>query len=334
MSTVVTGACGFVGCNLVEHLLAHGRRVVALDRAASWPADARERFATLPGELVFAAADVLDESALEHAFALAAAAPEGVDGIVHAAAITPGAEREARDADRILEVNLLGAVRVLAAARTHGARRFVYPSSASVYGDAAFPDRPLDEGFDTPVPNAVYGIAKYAAERSVLRLGALWGVDVVAARVGAVFGPWERDTGLRDTFSGPMLATRAMRRGERVVLAREGPRDWVYAPDVAAALTVLLDAPTLTYDLVHVSAGRRWTLADWCRALAARLGLDAFTVDPDPERATLALGTRDRAPLAIERLRSLYQPRFGLDEALEHYLAWLDARSDAWFAAW
>lgn len=334
MSTLVTGACGFVGCNLVEHLLTLGRRVVAVDRTEAWPPDALERFAELPGELVFAAADVRDEHAVQQAFELAAGSIGGLDGVVHAAAITPGPEREALHADQVLDVNLLGTVRVLAAARAFGARRFVYPSSASVYGDAAFLDRALEEDRDTPRPTTVYGIAKYAAERSVVRLAALWHVDAVAARVGAVFGPWERDSGHRDTFSGPMVATRALRRGERVVLAREGPRDWVYAPDVAAALTALLDARGLGFDLVHVSAGRHWTLGDWCRALATRLGTEAFTLDPESERPTLALPPRDRAPLAVERLRTVYEPRFGLDEALAHYLAWLDERSEAWHAAW
>jgi len=333
VSTVVTGACGFVGCNLVEHLLELGRTVVALDRAEAWPADAFERFRALPGRLVFAAADVRDAAGLDAAFALAAA-EGGVDGVVHAAAITPGPEREARDAELIAEVNYVGMVRVLTAARAHAARRVLYPSSASVYGDAAFPDRPLDEALDAPIPNAIYGIAKYAAERSALRLGELWGIDVVAARVGAVFGPWERDTGLRDTFSGPMLATRAMLRGERVVLAREGPCDWVYAADVAAALAALLDAPELAFELYHVSAGRRWTLADWCRALAERLGPERFELDPNPANATLALGERDRSPLDIDRLLSVYEPRYGLGEALPHYLAWLEARSSAWHQAW
>jgi nucleoside-diphosphate-sugar epimerase len=333
VSTVVTGACGFVGCNLVEHLLERGRTVVALDRAEAWPPDAAERFRELPGRLAFAAADVRDAAALDEAFATAAAHGD-IEGVIHAAAITPGPEREARDADLIAQVNYFGTIRVLAAARAYGARRLLYPSSASVYGDAAFPDRPLDEALDAPIPNAVYGIAKYAAERSALRLGELWGIDVVAARVGAVFGPWERDTGLRDTFSGPMLATRAMLRGERVVLTREGPRDWVYAADVAAALVALLDAPEPAFDLYHVSAGRRWTLADWCRALAARLGSERFGLDPDPANATVPLGARDRSPLGIERLLSVYRPRFGLDQALPHYLGWLDARSRAWHEAW
>lgn len=334
MSALVTGACGFVGCNLVEHLLTLGRRVVAVDRTEAWPPDARERFAELPGELVFAAADVRDEAALERAFALAARSPGGLDGVLHAAAVTPGPEREALHADQVMDVNLMGTVRVLAAARAFGARRFVYPSSASVYGDAAFPDRALEEDRDTPRPNTIYAIAKYAAERSVVRLGALWRVDAVVARVGAVFGPWERDTGHRDTFSGPMLATRALRRGEHVVLAREGPRDWVYAPDVAGALIALLDARAPGFDLLHISAGRSWSLADWCRALATRIGSTAFTLDPESERPTLALPPRDRAPLSVERLRTVYEPRFGFDQALTHYLAWLDERSEAWHAAW
>jgi len=329
VSTLVTGACGFVGCNLVEHLLEQGRSVVAVDRRATWPPDAAAQFASLPGRLTFVAADVLDASALARAFSV-----ERIDGVIHAAAITPGPEREARDADLIMQVNLLGTVRVLAMAREHGVRRLVYPSSASVYGDAAFAARPLDESLDAPIPNALYGIAKYAAEGSVIRARSLWGMDTVAARVGAVFGPWEHDTGLRDTFSGPMLATRAMLRGEDVSLTREGPVDWVYALDAAAALVALLDASALEHTRYNVSSGRRWSLADWCRALAARLAGPRFRLDDDPTRATLELGARDRAPLAIGRLTREYLPRFGLDEALTHYLGWLDRRSSAWFEAW
>ena len=325
----MTGACGFVGCNLVEHLLEQGRSVVAVDLRATWPPDAAAQFASLPGRLTFVAADVLDASALARAFAA-----EPIDGVIHAAAITPGPEREARDAELIMQVNLLGTLRVLAMAREHGVRRLVYPSSASVYGDAAFAARPLDESRDAPVPNALYGIAKYAAEGSVIRARSLWGMDAVAARVGAVFGPWEHDTGLRDTFSGPMLATRAMRRGEDVILTREGPVDWVYALDAAAALVALLDAPALDHPLYNVSSGRGWSLSDWCRALQARLSGPRFQLTDDPERATLHLGPRDRAPLAVARLHQVYQPRFGLEEALTHYLAWLERRSRAWLEAW
>ncbi len=329
MSTLVTGACGFIGCNVVEQLLAGGRSVTAVDLDHNWPADAETHFGRLPGQLRFFAADVLDELALHRVLESTPAA-----GVIHAAAITPGREREARDADLIARVNLLGTLRVLAAARTHGVRRVVYPSSASVYGAAAFPPRSLDEGRDVPIPNATYGITKYAAERTALRMRELWGMDVVAARVGAAFGPWERDTGVRDTLSGPMLATRAMLRGEAVVLTREGPCDWVYAPDVAGALIALLDAASPDHEVYHVSAGRHWTLAAWCRQLAARLGAELFRLDPNPDRATIELGARDRAPLSIERLLPLYQPRFGLSQALEHYLGWLGTRSPAWHAAW
>lgn len=334
MSTVVTGACGFVGCNLVKHLLAEGRAVVAVDRSNAWPADAHTRFAALPGQLTFVPADVRDPEALERAFAQAAAtAPEGIDGVIHGAAITPGLEREKRDADLIMQVNLLGTLRVLDAAREHGVRRVVYPSSASVYGAAAYAPRALEEDRDTPVPDTLYGIAKYAAERAALRARELWSMDVIAARVGAVFGPWERDTGVRDTLSGPMLATRALVQGERVQLPRAGPSDWVYALDVAAALVALLDAQALAHELYHVSGGGGWSLADWCRTLDERLGARRFRLDSDAT-ATLPLAPRDRAPLAIDRLRAHYRPRYGLEAAMDHYLAWLRARTPAWHRTW
>lgn len=96
----------------------------------------------------------------------------------------------------------------------------------------------------------------------------------------------------------------------------------------------LLDAPALEHTRYNVSSGRQWSLAAWCRALAARLAGSRFRLDDDPARATLQLGPRDRAPLAIGRLERVYLPRFGLEEALTHYLGWLEARSSAWFEAW
>ena len=331
-SVVVTGACGFIGCNVVERLLQLGRDVVAIDREAAWPPDASERFAALPGRLSFAAADVRDPRTLADAFAHGSGP---ITGLVHAAAITPGPEREAHDATLIAEVNALGTLRVLETARAAGVGRVLFTSSASVYGDAAFPDDGLlREGRDAPLPNGVYGIAKYAAERFALRARSLWGLDVVALRIGGAFGPWERDSGWRDTFSGPMLLTRGLLRGERVRAAPGGHHDWVYAPDVADAIVALLTASRPAHELYHVSGGAHWTAADWLEAARASLDRRGVSAEPTDVAWTLPAQPRPRAALSIERLRPHHTPRFGLTQAVEHYLDWLAQRSSAWHALW
>src|SRR5690606_32841577 len=124
-----------------------------------------------------------------------------VTRLVHGAAVTSAAARERCEAERIVEVNLVGTLRALTAARRHAVRRVLYLSSGAVYGDNAFDRESLDEDADLPVPDTLYAITKYAAERSVLRCAGLWGIDVLVARLGSVFGRWEYDTGLRDTLS-------------------------------------------------------------------------------------------------------------------------------------
>src|SRR3954468_20803302 len=65
-----------------------------------------------------------------------------------------------------------------------------------------------------------------------------WSVDAVCVRLGTVIGPWERDTGARDNFGTHSQLARLAVRGEAAILtAREVQRDWVYAKDVAHALS-------------------------------------------------------------------------------------------------
>jgi len=270
--------------------------------------------------------DVGDVMLLDRLFAA-----HGIDRVVHAAAVTAGPARERGDPAGIVAVNLGGTLAVLEAARRHGVKRLIYTSSSTVYGENSYEDDWLDEGRTLPVPESLYGITKYAAERTALRYRTLHGLDILAVRLSAVFGPWERDTGVRDTLSPMLQATLAARRGAAAVLLREGPRDWVYARDVARAVATLLTMPTppaQAQALYNVGPGTVWSVADWCRKLAQRypgfrwrVG-EPFTVDLH--------GPRDRSPLAVARLvaDTDWRPAFGLDAAFEHYLDWLDDTED------
>ncbi len=245
MRVLVTGASGFVGVNLVHALRARKHEVV--------------EFSLETG------GDVTDTPSLERLMG-----EHRIEAVWHGAAITAGAEREKREAARILEVNTLATIRALEAAARAGVKRFVYPSSSAVYGETAF----LGEGTvreDEPLrPINLYGISKVAAEAAVLRLGPALGVEVCAGRINAVFGPWERDTGLRDTLS-PQLQMAAMaHEGREAVLAKGADRDWIYAPDVAQAFVRMLEAPSLPPVAMNITQGKLWPLAIMAEALADR----------------------------------------------------------------
>lgn len=252
MRVLVTGASGFVGVNLVEALLARGHEVVAMSLDA-YPG---------PGRVTEIRGDTTDTVRVEREMR-----EHRIEALWHGAAITAGAEREKREASRVVEVNLLATVRALEAAARAGVRRFVYPSSSAVYGFTAFDGTgPVTE--DAPLrPMNLYGITKVAAEAAVLRLAPALGLEACAGRINAVFGPWERDTGLRDTLSPHLQLAELWKSGKEAVLARGAERDWVYAPDVAEAFVAMLEAKTVPPIAMNISMDRLWPPEIMARAL-------------------------------------------------------------------
>ncbi len=323
MTMLVTGAAGFVAAALVEEAARRGETVVAVDRAAA-PAALTAAWQVLPGEVRFAVADVRDGAGLAEVMRR-----HGVTTLVHAAAITSGPAREASAPAEIMETNLVGVVRVLEAARAAGVGRIVHLSSASAYGAGAFEGETLDEVASPCLPESLYSISKFAGERTARRLADLWGLDVRVARLTAVFGRWERDTGVRDTLSPQFQTTAAALRGAEAILDRAGQRDWVYVRDVAEAVLALRDAGTAP-PVVNVGPGREWSVACWCGLLAERFPGFRWRLADHGEAPTIDLhGDRDRRPLAVERLASIgYRSDWGLERSFADYVDWAVAHPE------
>jgi nucleoside-diphosphate-sugar epimerase len=308
---LVTGGAGFVGLNVVEQLLARGDEVAVFDLV---PPLLKARF--IEG-------DVTDPSSLNFS---------GVKAILHLSAITAGAERDAREPRRIAEVNFIGTLNVLEAARRHGVKRFVQASTGALYGKAGVgAAAPLDEERDRPVPESMYGITKYAAERACLRLAALWGMDVRVGRLATAYGRWEHATSARDKLSPPTeIAQIALASGE-AVFPKLGSTDYIYAPDLASALIKLLDVKEPAYRLYHLGTGSAWALPEWCSLLQARFPAFRWRETDDLEACNvvpLAMGTRTR--FSNRRLAQdlKWKPRFDLEASCEDFVQWLEAHHD------
>ena len=298
MAVVIFGGCGFVGLNIAEALLRRGRAVVLADRIPL-PNAARKALAPHPGALRVVATDITDPEAVGRALEPGA---EAIEAVVLGAALTAGPAREAAEPDAILRVNLLAQVEVLRRAKAAGARRVLNLSSGSAYGDAPAPGGALAEDGGAE-PATLYAVTKLASERVAARLGALWGLDVRSVRLSAVFGPWERDTGARDTLSPQFQILLAAERGEPALLPREGWRDWIYAPDVAEAVELLIDAPAPRHGLYNVTAPTAWPVLAWGRVLrGARPGFVCRLAEAG-EAPTVSLhGDADRPNLDGTRL--------------------------------
>jgi nucleoside-diphosphate-sugar epimerase len=325
MAVLVTGGAGFVGLNLVEALLARGEAVVVFGREAL-PAPAAAAFARLPGQLTLLQGDVRDADALASAFAAAR-----IDAVFPFAAVTSGPAREAEDPESVLQVNLLGVLATLRAARAAKVRRVIVPSSSAVYGESFHRYPAMHEDTTPCVPTGLYGTTKYAVERMALRLGELWGMDVIAARISAVFGPWERDTGVRDLIGPHTRIARAALSGQSVVLPRHIPSyHWVYARDLAAGLLHLLDMKDPPHRVFNICSGLSWgaQITGWCDMLATAYPEFRWSQGDAP---TLAFSdAKDRGQVDIDRIRATgWAPRFLPDAAYPDYLAWLRAYKEA-----
>ena len=293
VTVVLVGGAGFVGINVAEVLLKRGTAVLVLDRSPP-PDEALAAFASYPGRLTLAIGDVTD------AAALADAMPQSADALVLGAAITAGPEREAADPEVIVAVNL-GAITPLLRIVRGRVGRIVNLSSAAAYGPVDGPG-PVDETAAVN-PTTLYAVTKFASERVASRLALLWELDLVNVRLSGVFGPWERDTGVRDTLSPQGQITVFAREGRPAILSDEAARDWIYATDVAEAVASVIDAPSLTERLFNVSTPRTSSVLDWGRALA-NLYPDLVCRRAEPgEAPTIALPRLPaRPPLATERL--------------------------------
>ena len=317
MRILIFGGTGFVGLNIAAALLTRGHAVTLFDRAGLPPA-AEQDFARHAGRLTAIQGDITDRRSIEDAIAA------GFEAIILGAAITAGPEREAADPEAILRVNLLAQTPILNAARRGGVGRIVNLSSAAAYGANAFANAPLDEETSCD-PVSLYAITKFASEKVAARLAALWQCDIISVRLSAVFGPWERATGVRDTLSPQAQIFAALQGGREAILSRPGVRDWIYAPDVAEAVTLLIEAAKPKHQLYNISTGVQWSALQWGQQLAAlHSGFICRLTEPGEAPTVDLHGPADRAPLSVLRLAQEFgwRARFGCADSATDLSAW------------
>jgi UDP-glucose 4-epimerase len=317
LNTLIFGGTGFVGINIASAMLARGHAVTLFDRGAL-PRAAVRAFASFGDALTVVEGDITESHAVDSVIA------RGFDAIILGAAITAGPARETADPQSILQVNLMAQLPVFMAARRSPATRIINLSSASALGAAAFRHALLHE--ETPSePVSLYAITKYASERVAARLAALWQTDIISVRLSGVFGPWERATGVRDTLSPQMQIIAALRQRRAAVMSRPGIRDWIYAPDVADAVAVLVEAPKPKHGLYNISTGNEWTALQWGQHLAdLNPGFICRLANPGETPTVDLHSDADRAPLSVARMEEEFgwHARFGCVDSASDLNDW------------
>ncbi len=236
---LVTGANGFIGRALSEHLATLGVEVRGVDVLGGTGGAVRYGSTTDPGRW----AHLLD----------------GVDTVVHTAAIVSNVVPPAR----MRAVNVEGTSRVLAASTAAGVRRFVHLSSVVVHGFDLPPW--VDESRPMRPNGDAYVDTKVASERLVLATGAAGDIEVVVLRPGDVYGP-----GSRPWVVLPLLHLRAR---QAVLPARgRGILSHVHLDTLLDGITRAIATPAAAGGVFHLTDGVATTCADYFGRLGAMVG--------------------------------------------------------------
>ena len=300
MRAVVTGGAGFIGSHVVDALLARWDEVHVLDDFS------RGRRENVPEGVHVHEADirsdsgrVFDEVRPEVCFHLAAQADVRVS-----------VERPDFDAD----VNVVGTLHVLEAARDHGTKIVFSSTGGAIYGECEGPARE-----DHPrAPLAPYGVSKLAGEEYIAAYNRLYGVAHVSLRFGNVYGPRQDPKGEAGVVA---IFMNRLREGEAPKIFGDGTqtRDYVYVGDVVAAT---LAAAEHAGGVLNVGTGVETSVLELYERIQRVAG-----VEREPEFADARPGELQRSVLdaSLAKRELDWEPQHSLDEGLTETWAWFSS---------
>jgi UDP-glucose 4-epimerase len=299
---LVTGGSGFVGSHVVDQLVAGGAdEVVVFDKVVR---NENLEEAQAAGSVRVVEGDVTDRDAL-------AAAAAGVDGVFHLAVLPIGPSEA--DPRLALDVNVIGTFNVLEAAHEAGARKIVYSSASSVYGDT---NETMDESHPLEA-RSMYGASKIAGEY-FLRAFRERGLDFVTLRYMNVYGP-RQEGGLI------VSVLRRIEAGEPPQIQGDGSQsfDFVHVADVAR-LNVAAMESYVGGDAFNVGSGGEASVREIVELL---LELTGSELEPEYDTEakvlmTRRVGSNERAVEAFA-----WQPALDLETGLAEVIAFERARA-------
>jgi UDP-glucose 4-epimerase len=294
MKVLVTGGAGFIGSHIVDHLLTEGHEVVIIDNMSSG------KETNLHPQASFYRIDMVNPR-IHDVFL-----KEKPDAVIHQAAQTV-VQTSVREPMHDAHMNILGTINLLEAARIHGVKKFVYASSAAVYGDPQYV--PIDEAHPVS-PLAGYGISKYTPEQYLRVYYHMYGLRYTILRYANVYGIRQDPHGEGGVIS--IFIDKAIEKSVFTIFGDgEQTRDYIYVEDVAKANVAALYAGDL--DLFNIGTGVHTTLNQLVEKLQEISGY-SLRVNYENER----LGDIKHSYFTINKAKEAlnWLPTINLDEGL------------------
>jgi UDP-glucose 4-epimerase len=299
MRAVVTGGAGFIGSNVVDALVERGDEVHVLDDLSKGNRD------NLPDAAELHVADIRSPDEV-----FDAVRPELVVHLAAQADVRVSVDRPDFDAD----INVVGTVRILEAARRHDAKIVFSSTGGAIYGECTGPAPETSPR----QPLAPYGTSKLCGEEYLATWNRLYGTRHVAHRLGNVFGPRQvahGEAGVVAIFMG------LLRAGAAPTIYGDGrqTRDYVFVGDVVRA--VLSASAYRDGGVFNVGTARETSVLALYEAIQRAAGIER-----EPQFAEARLGELQRSVLdvALAERELGWRPERSLDEGLADTWRWIE----------
>jgi nucleoside-diphosphate-sugar epimerase len=311
-TSIVTGAAGFIGSNLVEALLDRGERVIGIDQFNDYY-DPNLKWKNLANALPHPNFELIeaDIQRLDWVALLGDA-----DVIYHQAAQAGVRSSWGAGFRSYTEQNINATQVLLEAAKTSKRlQRFIYASSSSVYGNAEM--MPTAETV-CPQPVSPYGITKLAAEQLCGLYHQNFGVPTCSLRYFTVYGPRQRpDMGFHKFLKSACL-------DEPIAIYGDGQqtRDFTFVKDAIAANLAAASVPEAVGEIFNIGGGSRVGLMDVIATMETILGRSIRR-----NHIETAIGDAGHTSADVSKAKRLlgYQPQVSLKEGLTQQWNWIKA---------
>jgi len=302
MNALVTGGAGFIGSNIVSELVAAGRNVTVLDNLSSGYRSNLDQFPAV--RLI--EGDVRDATAVADAI-------RGCDVVFHLAA-SVGNKRSIDRPIEDAEINVIGTLRVLEAARAAHVRKVVVSSSAGIFGELK--RIPIRE--DHPVePDSPYGSTKLCEEKLALVYAKLYDLEAICLRYFNVYGLNQRFDAYGNAI--PIFVFQ-MLRGETLTIHGDGEqtRDFVNVRDVVLANLRAAESTGVS-GAYNIGSGSRITINRLVDLISEVAEMRPIVRHGPPRPADVRHSLAD---ISAAREAFGFQPTIGMRDGLADYCAW------------
>jgi len=295
---VVTGGAGFIGSHIAEEL-SKDNDVIVIDNLYSGKVE------NVPENVKFIQADIRDYESIAEIISQA-------DYVFHEAALVNVVESVEKPV-LTEEINVLGTLNVLRAL-SEGHGKFIFASSAAVYGDNQ--NLPLREE-EKPMPLSPYGVTKVSGEYYCKIFYELYGVPAVALRYFNVFGERQGYNQYAGVIS--IFINRAL-KNEPLIIFGDGKqtRDFIYVKDVVKANVLVAEKERANGEVFNVARGERTTILELAMKIIDATNSSSPIIFDRPRPGDIKHSQAD-----ISKIKKLgFKPEYSLEEGLLRTIEW------------